>query len=620
MTKAQQETNTTTTASAPPSYPQESIMVADCGSLTTKLTLLDVVDGEFRFVAYASAPGTARAPWNDVSIGVRDAIRQMEADTGRTFLDAEGQLITPERADGSGIDRFLALSSAAEPLDVILAGLVRDVSLASARRAALSTYVDIKDVISLERGPAESAPRTTDAKINAIWHAAPDAVCVVGGTDDGAAAPVLDMVQNILRVALYLMEERAPSVIYAGNARLREAIAQQLGEVTPVRTVDNVRPLPNVENVGPAHEELEVLFYEEKMSALPGINVLRRWSPTLLLPTARAADYTIRYCERSWGTSKIALSVDVGGSSVTINTCRNGQPLTTVRTDLGMGKGLVRLLELVDLDDILRWLPFEIDPGQARDGLLNKALHPRSISQTRTDLLLEQAAAREMLRLALRDSLPGWPEQAPIGGARAFAGWPAGERTPDPMPCIPPCAPLVAGGSVLAQVPYHGHAALIVLDALQPTGINELYLDEYNLLPSLGMVANSNALAAVQILQNRGLTFLGTAVVPVGRARPGDTVLTIRPVGQETSVSSEVTYGNLEAIPFQFFAPGTTLELTPARGFDIGYGPGKRARIEYRGGSVGLIVDARGRPIDLSEDPAARREQADRWLWEMMSA
>ena len=598
-------------------HPQDSILVVDCGSTTTKAVVLDTVEGQYRFLAYAEAPSTADRPWEDISIGIIDAIHQLEETTGRTFLDQDGQLITPERSNADGIDRFLVVSSAAQPLRVILAGLVRDVSLASARRAVLSTYVTIEDVISLEQGPSQDQVRTAGDKINAIWHSAPDVICVVGGTDGGATAPVLEMVRNVLRIALYLMGENAPAVVYAGNARLRETVAQQLGEVATVQTADNVRPLPDVENIRPAHEEVEFIFYSQKMKGIPGLKELRAWTPSVALPTARAAEYTIRYCERAWRSSRTALGVDIGGASVTINVCWNGQSLSTIRSDLGMGRGLFALLEQVDVGDILRWLPYEISESEARDRLLNKALHPHSIPQTREDLLLEQAAAREMLRLTLLDSLPGWPGRSAMSlqteqiDRLGYVGY---------IPMIPPCEPIIASGGVLTHAPYQGHAALVLLDALQPTGISTLYLDEYNLIPSLGTVATVNPLATVQTLRNDGLTYLGTVVVPLGRARPGDRALTIRPVDKQSSISSDVMYGNLEVIPPQFLETGVTLELIPARGFDIGRGPGKSRKINYRGGSVGLIIDARGRPLEIADDPEIQRRNMDYRLWEMMSA
>jgi hypothetical protein len=382
-------------------------------------------------------------------------------------------------------------------------------------------------------------------------------------------------------------------------------VTQLLEGLCSLQITDNVRPLPDVENIGPAHEEIEVMFYEQIMMHLAGMDVLNAWSASAALPTARAADYALRYCERARESSKPALSVDIGSASVTINVCHQQQPLTTLRSDLGVGHSLPRLFDLVQMRDILRWLPFEITETQAREWLMNKVLRASSIPQTPQELLLEQAVAREALRLTLMDSLPGWPGQA-------------GRSLTESM--IPPCDPLVGGGGILAHAPYHGHAALILLDALQPTWISELYLDEHNLLPSLGMVATINSLATAQTLLNGGLTFLGTVVVPTGRGQEGQTVLTVRPVDKSSSARFEVAYGDLEAIPFQFLETGTVLELTPARGFDIGSGPGKSVQIPYEGGTVGLIVDARGRPLEFSSDPRVQRQRVDRWLWEMTSA
>jgi len=581
----------------------ESLMIADCGSTITKVVLLDTVEGQYRFVAYAESPSTVDAPWEDVSVGVVRAIYQLEEMTGRTFLGPDEHLVTPERGDGSGVDRFLAVSSAAHPLRIVLAGLSRDVSLASARRAALATYTKIEGVVSPDAGSSQRM--TDDEQINLIWEKAPDAICIVGGTDGGGSGPVLEMVRDVVRVALYLMGEDAPPVIYAGNSRLRQTIAELLGADARLHIVDNVRPLSDAENIGPAHEELELLFCEEKLQRLPGIEMLRAWSPSAILPTARAADYAIRYCEQAWRSSPAALGVDIGSSHVTINYCRAGQPKSTIRGDLGVGYSLPDLLSAVETSDIARWLPFEIDEHEVRNRLLNKALYPNSIPQMREDLLLEQAAAREALRVALADALPGWTEQV---GNRLASG------------TLPYCDPIVGSGSVLTHAPYHGHAALMMLDALQPVGITTMYLDEYNLIPALGMAATVEPLALVQVLRAGGLTFLGTVVSPVGEARPGDRVLTVKPVDRKPSIRSDVKYGSLEAIPFQFFEPGTQLELVPARGIDVGSGPGKSVRIVYRGGTVGLIIDARGRPLVFEDDAAAQRQRMDHWLWEMMSA
>ena len=40
--------------------------------------------------------------------------------------------------------------------------------------------------------------------------------------------------------------------------------------------------------------------------------------------------------------------------------------------------------------------------------------------------------------------------------------------------------------------------------------------------------------------------------------------------------------------------------LEPERGLDIGAGPGNKVEREIHGGVVGIILDGRGRPFDLS--------------------
>jgi hypothetical protein len=550
------------------------------------------------------------------------------------------------------------------------------------------------------------------------------------------------MVRDTLRVALFLMDKRAPRVIYAGNSQLQEEITQLLDGMVPLQVVGNVRPAVDVEDLAPAYEELDVLFYESKMRSLPGIRRLRSWTPSIVLPTARAADYTIRYCERAWEAPKAAVGVDIGSSNVTINVSYDGQSRTTIRTDLGIGYGLLELLDQVDVGDILRWLPFELGETEARDGLLHKALNPQTIPQTRREMLLEQAAARELLRLTLVDALPGWPG---LDG--------------EPAATIPPCEPLIGSGGVLAHAAHPGQAALVLLDALQPLGMSAIYIDEYGLIPALGTVANVEPLATVQVVDSDSLLYVGTVVVPMGQAKPGDRVLTVRSLDPEVDLNLEVRYGELQVVSlpasglldvgplpaeppsvdlesvapeletpgppsvgsqdtgpqdvgpqsvgpqdvdledagpqdvgpldeglqdadledagsqdmdpqdmgpkdvdledagpqgedpqsvdsqdtgpqsvdsqdtspqgvgmqsvgpptaaWPLEAPEIELELVPARGFDVGRGVGKSVRMPFKPGAVGLIIDARGRPLSLDEDLFVQRELVDEWLYRM---
>jgi hypothetical protein len=56
------------------------------------------------------------------------------------------------------------------------------------------------------------------------------------------------------------------------------------------------------------------------------------------------------------------------------------------------------------------------------------------------------------------------------------------------------------------------------------------------------------------------------------------------------------------------------VRVEPEKGFDCGAGPGKVIERDVRGVSVGLILDARGRPLVLPADRAASAAQMARWV------
>src|SRR5512143_1516353 len=90
----------------------DSLLAGDIGGANTRAVLFDIVEGEYRFLASNSAPSTAEAPVKDVSEGVRNAIAGLQAATGRVLLDGDRKLITPSQADGTGVDAFVATTSA----------------------------------------------------------------------------------------------------------------------------------------------------------------------------------------------------------------------------------------------------------------------------------------------------------------------------------------------------------------------------------------------------------------------------------------------------------------------------------------------------------------------------
>ena len=56
------------------------------------------------------------------------------------------------------------------------------------------------------------------------------------------------------------------------------------------------------------------------------------------------------------------------------------------------------------------------------------------------------------------------------------------------------------------------------------------------------------------------------------------------------------------------------VKVEPERNFDFGAGAGKAVEKEINGGTVGLILDARGRAIGIPEDRQKSRELISNWV------
>lgn len=575
-----------------------SILVVDCGTVTTKAMLLDRVAGQYRLVAHGESPTTTKHPWGDVTSGIRHAIEQLANVTGRQFFDGSGNLISPEMAGRQGVDAFAATTSAGEPLYVVLGGLTRDLSIASARRAVAGTYSKIQAIL----GNEPSEPLSDEARVHAIRDAAPDVVCIAGGTDSGAVRPILAMVEAVTLACSMLEFDERPQLLYMGNPKLRQRVANIVGEEAELHISSNVRPTLDHEFLIDAQNKLEELYVQHKMAHVPGINTVTRWGAVPPTPTARAFGRLMQYLWHLGDPGKGVLGVDVGAANTTVAAVFDEELYLTVHGDLGTVFGGERLLKKYGSDALIRWLPEAVSSYEARGWLINKQMHPISIPQVEQELWLEQALAREVIRATLKIARPGW-------------------RTGDAQPypdLLPFCDTIVVSGGALTHSPQPGQAALIALDAVEPIGVSTLVLDKHGLAPALGSLAAVKPLAAVEALDGGGFVNLGTVVTPVGSAHPGDTVLKVKIVyDDESELEVEVNYGSLEVLPLP---PGqeAVVELHPQRRFDVGLGgPGKSGKRRVSGGTVGLIIDARGRPLSIPHASEQRHEQMQQWLWDV---
>jgi hypothetical protein len=249
-------------------------------------------------------------------------------------------------------------------------------------------------------------------------------------------------------------------------------------------------------------------------------------------------------------------------------------------------------------------MPAAVSEDAFREFVLDKAAHPSSVPADPTELWLELALARQVLRVALRRARPDWPEDAPTA-------------RPDLLPWF---SLVVGGGAVLGHAPKPGLAALVLLDALQPCGLTRLMVDAYHVGPALGAAAIAHPMLVAQVHDSMPLLDLGTAVGLIGRARLGEPACSVKLAEDDGPESqAEVAFGSLAILPL---APGKTAKLTvrPRAGFNAGYGLGRGRTLTVQGGILGVIVDARGRPVALPRAAEQRQDLVKQWMWKMGGA
>lgn len=571
----------------------DSLLAVDVGAITTHAVLFDVVEGHYRFVASGQAYTTAAAPFKDISEGVRQAIENLESVTGRKFLSDDHHLIMPTQ-NGSGVDSFAASLSAGPAIKTVIVGLLGDVSVESVQRLARSTYTRVAETITLndQRRPAE--------QIDAILQIRPDLFLVAGGTDNGATRSVQRILEIVGLACRLLPADKRPAVLFAGNRRIAEFAKTGLQSLTSSLTISpNLRPTLEVEDLQPAQRALAELYSQIRRTQMAGVEELNAWSSGTLIPTAYAIGRIVRFLSQDSG--KGLLGVDIGANHTTVAAGFNGELTLGVYSQLGLGEPLSGLLRYTSIEEIVRWLPLDIPADNVREYLYQKSLHPASLPATPEDLAIEQAAARQTLHLAFTSASKDFPTRA----KRPATG------------LTPYFEPILAAGSVITRAPTVGQSLLLLLDAIQPMGITTVILDQNNLLPALGAAAARSPILPIQVLESLAFRYLATVIVPSVSARLGTPVLRVRLVyqnGNETRL--DIKQGALEVLPL---SPGQAgrLYLQPLHHSDIGLGPGRTRDDGFpvSGTVLGVVIDARGRPLRFPADPIRRREIIKKWLW-----
>lgn len=564
-----------------------SLLIADCGTSNTRVALIDIVGGGYRLVAHARAMTTAGEPWSNIMLGLQAAIKQLETITGRPLLNDRGVLIRPAKENGSGVDRFTAVMSAAPPLTAWLVGLSEEISLVSGRRTLQQSYMRETGSLSLEDG------RSPSQQLTDFVLTPPDIVFVVGGVEDSDSQHLLDLLERVALGADILTGLKRIRVVYAGNRKLREQVQRLVGQSASLQIAENVRPTLETETLDNATKVLGELYTDLKVHSLGDIQELRDWQSAPPRLTANELAHMLNYFANLYQGH--VLGVDLGSQYTSVISATPETTRLRIDSQLGLGKPIANILNKVPTTALQRWLPENVPDEAIEDFVYTKSLYPHSLPQTKPDLALEQAAAREILSCALLEAGQDW-------------GW--------GLP-LPKLRLLLVRGGIFTNQARANQLVLLLLDALQPTGTFALTIDENGLLPGLGALAHHEPLAVVQTLEAGILNDIGWVIVPIGRVETGEKVLDLTIESDEdNSFDAEVSQGSLEIFPL---APHQSAKVTlkPSPKIDVGFGLGQQKKITIHGGSVGIIVDARGRPLILPANDVERVQLLTKWQQDM---
>ena len=563
----------------------ESMCALDVGSACVKAVLLDRVGDSHRFVARGAAPQVAAvSPFKALSAGLLAALGDLEDNSGRRLRGTDDLPITPEQL-GWGVDATAGTVSTG-CLEVALASVADDAAgrCAEAALHSVPSHLALKITGREMRAHRDAFERFAEE----LRNHPPHVVILVGGYDRKPERAVVAGADALATAAALIRPQERPLLVYAGPQAFRPQVAAIVGERMAVHMVDNVAPDERHANPGPLAAELDALCLTAVGRDTPGMGLVHRWCGSAMSTVSRALMRVYNY------PGVDVLAAEIGADYTVL--ARPAQAKALVQAGAGLGQGARALLDESGPRAIARWLPEGLDEKGVADWAMNKSLRPWLVAANPAERALELAFARECLAKAWRSARQAWSD----------------DGRPQPT-ALPKADMLVIGGGLLARARSAADAATLLLDGLQPYGVCRIAYDTAGLGPALGSLVDVNPAAVRSVLEQDAIAVLGTVVAPAGQGKVGRGCLHVElamPEGQSLVLDLEA--GGITRVPLALGAKARAV-IRPARPFDVGAGPGQTLEISLEGGSLGIIIDVRGRPLPDPESLPDRIATLQRW-------
>jgi hypothetical protein len=134
------------------------------------------------------------------------------------------------------------------------------------------------------------------------------------------------------------------------------------------------------------------------------------------------------------------------------------------------------------------------------------------------------------------------------------------------------------------------------------------------MMPHLGVLSTVHPKASIEIFEKDCLVRLGTCIAPRGITKREEEIMNVKITMADGSVRMEsLKLGDLVRVPLGV-GEVADVDINPNKEFDLGAGPGHPVKARVEGGVVGILLDARGRPLRTQKDRKEMTKLLLKWF------
>ncbi len=554
--------------------------------------LFDNLNGQYELVhavtQQISAPSDLLPMQRDLEAQLIELLQRLQLESGHKLLDDEGQLIHRDYDENRGV-RAAALSFGnSRPIRTVLVATSAAYSLTALRRLGKLLNLEIAAEIC-----AQDEQNATAQLMNLLETDA-DLFLIAGGTDGGSQKALRTSIENI-RVLLNTQPRIVhPQIVYLGNEALGQYAQKELDIGPNFHLAPNIIPVLGQEDLLAGWTALSAAYRRVLLQLVPGLSAVEQRLATQLLPSELCSGRMIRLLEAINPSGKGILSIHLGAESLNITAAQSGELISCELSscpDPGQAQALQRTI------------PAECSLSEIKDYLLSRLVYPAYKPATRQDMLLELAWTCLRIQNGLQEVSTVFPEFDYQQGLGLYGAY----------------EPIILSGDALKLLPSQAHILLMAIEALCPHGITTIVLDQDQILTALGALAAVEPLLPAQLIDSGIFENLATLITVTGPVIEGRKMIDL-----ELDQGKDQMRGLVQVKAGEFKCLGlepqssSRLYLSPQSQVDAGMGQaGLGGWLRTSGGNLGVIIDARGRPLPLPGNAQEHAKKLQDWLNEL---